>query len=315
MPNYNNRAYILDAMRSVADQSFLDFECIIVDDASTDNSLDIIEKFIKTDERFRLIKLSNNVGGAEARNIGLSSTVGEYVGFLDSDDFFSPTAIESLLWAIKKYDSDVAIGDAFTVQKEVKYKKNNLRMNTDLIDAKVWTNPFDAFIDISKKPGIPWVWRRLFKYSVIKNIKFIKGMRNNHDLEFVLSSLPYTNKTVEINSIVAWHRQHETALSSEKYMTSDAGLISSFHTNIIIGKRFDSIYPKYFMKQLQNNLSMAFYYKKLLPAILNKKHISPHTASLILEYWNTDIFNIKKTPLLRRWKVWFWLNLIAVSNK
>lgn len=89
VPNYNKGEYIEDCLMSVSRQTFKDFECIVIDDCSTDNSVDVIEKVISQDNRFRLIKNEKNMGVGVNRNIGISLSNSEYIVTLDSDDYIS----------------------------------------------------------------------------------------------------------------------------------------------------------------------------------------------------------------------------------
>lgn len=86
MPNYNNQSYIEIALRSVLDQSFQDFELLIIDDGSTDLSPDIAERIAATSSRVRVFRSFENGGPAKARNIGLEHAKGQYLVFMDADD-------------------------------------------------------------------------------------------------------------------------------------------------------------------------------------------------------------------------------------
>ena len=92
LPVYNSQKFIKKAIESVLDQTFSDFELIIVNDGSTDSTLDIIRDF--KDKRIRLLNQSNQGPGA-ARNNALEMADGDYVMFLDSDDWYSPDALET----------------------------------------------------------------------------------------------------------------------------------------------------------------------------------------------------------------------------
>ncbi|MFT4092030.1 MAG: glycosyltransferase [Niabella sp.] len=85
MPNFNCSNYIEKAIESILNQTFTDFEFIIIDDASTDNSLEVIQKY-KSDKRIRLLELKTNVGNYRARNIGIGNSKGNYIAVMDADD-------------------------------------------------------------------------------------------------------------------------------------------------------------------------------------------------------------------------------------
>ena len=96
-PSYNSSKFIEECINSVINQSFVDWEMIIVDDYSTDNSRDLILKFAKEDNRINPIFLDENVGGAAARNIAIREAKGKYIAFLDSDDIWKSVKLEKQL--------------------------------------------------------------------------------------------------------------------------------------------------------------------------------------------------------------------------
>jgi glycosyltransferase involved in cell wall biosynthesis len=94
LPTYN-RAYVIDkAIISILNQTYKNFELIVVDDCSTDNTRDIIEKYLRADNRVRYIRNDKNLGPAGARNIGIESAIGEFIAFQDDDDEWFPYKLE-----------------------------------------------------------------------------------------------------------------------------------------------------------------------------------------------------------------------------
>lgn len=100
IPLYNKEAYVRKALESVIAQTFKDFECIVVDDGSTDNSADVVRELVN--DRFRLIR-QPNAGVAAARNNGVAASNGEYLCFLDADDWWEPNFLEEMDRLIKEY--------------------------------------------------------------------------------------------------------------------------------------------------------------------------------------------------------------------
>jgi len=96
-PVYNAERYILETMDSVLNQTFTDFEYLLIDDFSPDNSAEIIKEYQKRDSRIKYIKLNENSGAAVARNTGIEHAQGRYVAFIDSDDKWYPTKLEKQL--------------------------------------------------------------------------------------------------------------------------------------------------------------------------------------------------------------------------
>ncbi len=94
MPVYDGEAFIAESIRSVMQQSFKNWELIVVDDASADKSVDLVKTLCTEDERIRLIQLEQNSGAAVARNTAIESARGRYIAFLDGDDLWLPHKLE-----------------------------------------------------------------------------------------------------------------------------------------------------------------------------------------------------------------------------
>jgi len=101
-PSYNTARFIEETINSVLAQSYQNWEMLIVDDCSKDNSTEIILNYCKKDNRIKLIQLTKNVGAAEARNIALRKAEGQFIAFLDSDDVWASNKLEKQLEFMKQ---------------------------------------------------------------------------------------------------------------------------------------------------------------------------------------------------------------------
>ena len=106
IPVYNVEDYLEKALLSVQNQTFRDFEAIIVDDGSTDKSLEIIKKFCEKNSNF-IFLTQKNKGPAAARNYGISVCKGDYIAFMDSDDYIEPEFLEMLYKTAIENDADI----------------------------------------------------------------------------------------------------------------------------------------------------------------------------------------------------------------
>ena len=104
LPSYNSSLYISKAIESVIIQSFTSWELVIVDDCSTDNSIDIIKNLINSDSRIKLVELDKNSGAAVARNRGVEEANGRFIAFLDSDDTWHPDKLKNQVDFMLKND-------------------------------------------------------------------------------------------------------------------------------------------------------------------------------------------------------------------
>lgn len=129
IPLYNAEKYIGECLDSVLAQTFQDFEVIVVDDASTDNSRAVVESYVeKFGGRLTVTNLKENSGsGAMPRNKGLLLSQGEYIFFLDADDMITPTALEELYALAKDYKADVVYCEKFYNADE---DGTNIRVHT-----------------------------------------------------------------------------------------------------------------------------------------------------------------------------------------
>ncbi|MBR2320407.1 MAG: glycosyltransferase family 2 protein [Clostridia bacterium] len=107
MPAYNAAAYIEEAIRSVMDQTFTDWELVVVDDASTDDTCAVVRRLMTEDPRIRLVQNATNMGVAHTRNHGLDICHGEYVALLDGDDIWLPNKLEAQLALAAESGADI----------------------------------------------------------------------------------------------------------------------------------------------------------------------------------------------------------------
>lgn len=112
IPVYNVEKYLEACLRSIRDQTFADYELILVDDGSTDNSLAIMWRYAEADDRISIISQSNK-GVSAARNLGLSVARGDYILFVDSDDTILPDALECLWHHAQDTDADIVLGNVW----------------------------------------------------------------------------------------------------------------------------------------------------------------------------------------------------------
>lgn len=163
VPFYNVEKYIERAIESVLEQSLKDIEIIIVNDGSKDNSEKLIEKYLE-DKRIIYIKQENKGLGA-ARNTGLSTAKGEYIAFLDSDDYIDNDFYEKLYNSAIKNDADVAA--ASIIRKRETFEK----WRVHYVKNSVYTNKDDIF-NAAKYPEQSYVWNKIYKKSFLDRIKF-----------------------------------------------------------------------------------------------------------------------------------------------
>lgn len=136
IPAYNAGKFLGECLNSVRTQTFPDFECLIVDDGSTDDTAAIACQYIEKDSRFKLLSQSNG-GVSKARNLGIDKASGEFVSFVDADDLLHPEALKAMHDCLTRYGADVCI-TAFLefenqITGEIKFPKA-LRADVEIYD-------------------------------------------------------------------------------------------------------------------------------------------------------------------------------------
>ncbi len=107
MPMYNSEAYVLEAVESILFQTHNNWELIVVDDGSTDTSIEIVTKLTIEDKRVKLLKNSENLGAAKSRNKAIEASKGDVIAFLDADDLWLPHKLETQLYVLNNNQTDV----------------------------------------------------------------------------------------------------------------------------------------------------------------------------------------------------------------
>ncbi len=122
MPVYNANRFLSDAIESVLNQSYVDFEFIIIDDCSSDNSYEIMKKYAQSDDRVKIFKNEQNRGVSYTRNFGVSKATGDYVALIDSDDMWECDKLQKQMSVMQMFpDTDICFtGSAFIDTKSVR---------------------------------------------------------------------------------------------------------------------------------------------------------------------------------------------------
>lgn len=193
LPVYNVENYLDECFQSLLNQTYQDFEVIVVNDGSTDNSLAIVEKYESQFDHFMVIT-QNNRGLSEARNTGITQIKGTYTYFLDSDDYIAPDTFENLVGLAMEHDLDVIKFDAEPFSTEgITFKESKYDSSQQLQEGTLYSK--DAYVTALKKRFMPTVWLLFIKTSIIKenNLTFKKGILHEDEL-FTVQLLSHCNR-------------------------------------------------------------------------------------------------------------------------
>lgn len=165
VPVYNSERYIRRCIESLMNQTYTDIEIIIINDGSTDKSLGIIEELAKKDSRIILINQENR-GVSYARNAGLKKVSGDYIGFVDSDDYIEKQMYEKLIQAAETSDADIVECGYYEVYKDISPIKREFK------DIKSFDNESYIISLINQKNTTGALWNKIFAANLFKDVVF-----------------------------------------------------------------------------------------------------------------------------------------------
>ncbi|MGR6117769.1 glycosyltransferase family 2 protein [Aeribacillus composti] len=204
IPTHNSEKYIGDTLNSVLSQTYRNIEVLVVDDASTDNTISIIKNISNLDDRVKIIQLKVNSGAAVARNTGIKNATGRFIAFIDADDLWKKDKLEKQINFMLKND----IAFSFTDYELIDYKGESLKKR----------------IRMPKKIN----YNGLLKNTIIQTCTVIldtkkisriemPNLRRGQDFATWLSILKEVQYAYALNESLAYYRRTPGSLSSNKF--------------------------------------------------------------------------------------------------
>ena len=201
-PLYNSEKFIAETIESVLQQTYTNWEMIIVDDESTDNGVEIVEEYKKKDSRIKLIKLRVNSGSSTSRNKAIELSEGRYIAFLDSDDIWLPNKLEKQI----KFMSNNNITFSFTAYRWINEKGKILDKTIEVPKETIYRKTL-LFNKIGTLTGI---------YDTNKLGKiYMPNIRKRQDYALWLKILKQVNG-YGLNEVLSYYRLREGSISSNK---------------------------------------------------------------------------------------------------
>ena len=306
IPVYNTEKYLEKCLDSVCNQTLSDIEIICINDCSTDNSREILNRYAADDERIKIINFEENKGAAAARNAGIDAATGEYVGFVDSDDYIDLNFYEKLYIGATTSNADIV--------------KSNLKYTG-------WNTPSSGSYynlnDVKKsKYKFNHVPTAIFKRSLLlqNNIFFPENLECAEDSVFEILAASACNKIEIVEDVCYYYvfRQnslnHDLIVTENKIKTVEASVLQFIK---IVGTLnledknlyFDIINDKYkYISYYCKNKKLTEDAKKYLP--IAEKNIfnsikykneflkfKPRLNKIIQQVWNKKILELKKQNL------------------
>ena len=276
---YNGEKFINKCLDCIINQTYKNLEILIINDGSNDNTLNIIKKY--KDKRIRIIT-TENLGLSLSRNIGIDNAKGEYLYFIDVDDFIELDTIEYLYNLCKKYNAKISTCKSINIHdynfqiKNIKEKVNIISNVDMLVRILLWQNRAES------------LWNKLIKKDVFYNLRFEN--RQINDIDFTYKLIMQSNIIVDTNQVKYYHLVHLENISIKK--RDDITRIEDMY-NVII-ERYKYIkknYPKIKMNEvgLIDSITRLYFtknrnVKKFLIKLGAIKVYNKHFSILMLKY-------------------------------
>ena len=229
VPVYQVEKYIRQCVDSILAQTFTDFELILVDDGSKDQSGKICDEYARMDARVKVIHKENS-GAADTRNRGVDQAVGSYFMFVDSDDYIAPTMVECLYRNIVSHNADIAACNYLYYFENDREKNFATNVKSEILAG---TEVF-YYRKNERNYGF-WtvVWNKLIKRETVGKVRFRSG--RYYEDEFWANEIYQMDiKIVTISECLYYYRQHENSTMRQKKIARSLDIIEAFQERIYI---------------------------------------------------------------------------------
>lgn len=276
VPVYKVEPYLSRCIESIIKQTFCDFELILVDDGSPDNCGAICDEYAEKDARIKVIHKSNG-GVSSARNVGLDVAKGEYIAFVDSDDWIHPQMLEILSQALVQANAGFC-----ACKVKIVYDESDSKFIEDIhsIFAPEVCNCADVLKDYFPKFSeklTTFVYNKLYRRECFDNIRFDCQMGIYEDEMVALELIENAKKVAFVDHELYYYYQSENSLIRSKYNLKRLNTFSSLQHLIDFMAQHDWNYQvdelerRWMMAFLDNYYIIEQYHPEFLPEIISYK--------------------------------------------
>ncbi|MFV0363051.1 MAG: glycosyltransferase family 2 protein [Suipraeoptans sp.] len=294
IPIYNVELYLFECLLSIKKQTYVNLEIILINDGSTDSSADICKEFVSDDNRFKLISTENK-GLGMARNKGIDIAGGEYICFVDADDFIHEAYIEILLRNLKEASADISIcnyirfSDKREIAKSTINNKSRALSKIKLISYITTTGPEN------KSEKVVVAWNKLIRRELFNNLRFVNKF---HEDEFMITELiTLSSKTVWTDDILYFYRQPSKSIMGEEkvYDIRHLDHLDAVYQRIqhFSGEKYKHVFQRILCSYFDNSIITFLQFNNSDKKKIVRKRVYPRYMSTLLRYFMQ--LPIKKT--------------------
>lgn len=195
MPVYNGESFVSEMIDSVMAQEYADLELIVIDDGSSDGTVQVVERYAVRDKRIRLVVQAENTGVSAARNLGLELAEGKYIAFVDADDRIHPSMYRRLIQVMEEYECDMAMCRIYYENRDLGGGKEETLpdMREGVLTDDAYQQIIDGLIG-TKHYFFAGMVRYVFRRKIIQNGRFDIRISYREDLVFLFELLSLRRK-------------------------------------------------------------------------------------------------------------------------
>ena len=296
-PVYNAGNYLKTAIESVLYQSYIFWELILIDDGSTDGSSDLCDEYAKKDQRIRVIHVKNQ-GVSAARNVGIKLACGEWILFMDSDDYFEKNALYILNDSMVDEEIDMIIFNHYVDVEDKSYKHtielaNNFKYNRNYIESRILPGMLNI-CDLKKEKQIdvlPFVWNKAYRREILEGhkIMFYEELEIWEDKIFWLLYMKNIKNILFVDCALYHYVQAKKERLSGKYVPEIFRNVVMIYN--IMKENFENLYD------METYYSNEYYYKVIMNLIERSAERNNYKVFSIIIKENLCIPQIKKWVL------------------
>lgn len=276
VPVYKAEAYLPKCLDSILEQRYSDWECLLIDDGSPDNSGTICDEYVKNDSRFKAFH-KNNAGVSAARNYGLEKSCGEWTVFVDSDDWLDKTCFQECIAIIDKYNVDI-----------VQFGYRKVKFSGEVISEHVYRSCYcetSEYAQVRHKNVC--VGGSFIKSDIIRNnhIRFREGVKYAEDQMFIMNCMKFSKNIMYHSEIYYnYHINYQSAVHNAKiedkvkscyeiqafvgddkfYAIWKDNLLFNFFIDFILNYNINDIYLKSLLKEFNVSVNNLYGLKRKL---------------------------------------------------
>lgn len=310
IPIYNSEQYLEECLDSLLNQTFDDFEVILVNDGSTDHSGKICDVFAQKDSRIKVIHKQNG-GVSSARNAGIKKAEGKYVTFVDADDQVKPTFLQD--FNAQKIEGDFFVQGYINWNSEAEYQV------VKIIDKDASYTELSGIIEKLEVDNfvLEVPWGKLFRKEIIAqyNLVFNENLSNSEDHLFVIEYMQYINSIIVCSAANYCYRKFNNESSlSQRFIPHDklylyAKLIYRARLNNILKHRLGQRYNRFTV-----NVHSDLLHKSLHKLFSRQTHLEKRNKELLVEKYLQDIKELSENNQLKIVKTGVLIRIIWNSK-